>query len=103
MGWQAVNCFHEVYGSGGTLGRENSGEVVLVSNLLSEEKSQNPVIPSEAVLFIIEEMIHGRSALNLPQANRVIYRLLKDGAKIILQSNKEGRKIGAETKSGDQP
>ena len=35
LGWQMVSALEEVFGSGGTLGRETKGEVVLLPRLLS--------------------------------------------------------------------
>jgi type I restriction enzyme R subunit len=33
LGWQTVVAMEEIFGTGGTLGREASGEMVLVSRL----------------------------------------------------------------------
>ncbi|OGA62702.1 MAG: hypothetical protein A3G81_15640 [Betaproteobacteria bacterium RIFCSPLOWO2_12_FULL_65_14] len=33
LGWQTVSAMDEKFGAGGTLGRETSGEVVLVARL----------------------------------------------------------------------
>ena len=33
LGWQTVSAMEETFGSGGTLGRETKGEVVLVERL----------------------------------------------------------------------
>jgi type I site-specific restriction-modification system R (restriction) subunit len=47
LGWQTVAAMEEVFGSGGTLGRETSGEVVLVSRLRAALARLNPVLPPE--------------------------------------------------------
>ena len=45
LGWQTIGAFDEVFGAGGTLGRENAGEVVLLRHLRTgaeEAESQSP-------------------------------------------------------------
>ena len=33
LGWLTVSALEEIFGKGGTLGRETSGEVILISHL----------------------------------------------------------------------
>src|SRR5690606_9993209 len=62
--------------------RENAGEVVLVSRLRPALERLNPGLPREAVEQAIEELARDRSALSPAQANREVYRLLRDGVKV---------------------
>ena len=65
-------------------------EVVLVSKLLPALERLNPEISLEAISLAIEELTSDQSAQSLPQANREIYHLLKDGVKVALQSEDGG-------------
>ena len=49
LGWQTIGAFDEVFGAGGTLGREHAGEVVLLRHLLPALKKLNPKAPTEAI------------------------------------------------------
>ncbi len=90
LGWEAANCFNETCGPLGTLGRETRAEVVLVSKLRPALKRLNPKISPEAILLAVEELTRDRSAQSVPQANREVYQLLKDGVKVALQSEDGG-------------
>ena len=82
LGWTTQNCYHETYGPGGTLGRENRAEVVLVSRLRAALKRLNPDLPVEARDAAVEEVARDRSAMLPVRANREVYGLLKDGVKV---------------------
>ncbi|MFL6234292.1 MAG: type I restriction endonuclease subunit R [Thermoanaerobaculia bacterium] len=82
LGWQTVSARGEILGSGGTLGRETKGEVVLVDRLRAALGRLNPALPSEAIQSAIDELTRDRSAMSLEAANREIYRLLKDGIQV---------------------
>lgn len=85
LNWQTANCYHEFEQAGGSpLGRENRGEVVLVSKLRPVLIKLNPGLPAEAIDQAIEELTHDRSAMSLVNANREIYQLLKDGVTVKL-------------------
>jgi type I restriction enzyme, R subunit len=77
--WETVSALDEVFGEGGTLGRETTGEVVLVSRLRPSLEKLNPTLPPEAISAAIEELTRDRSAMLLPAANREIYQMLKEG------------------------
>ena len=66
-------------GEGTSLGRETKGEVVLVSRLRAALERINPALPPEAITAAIDELTRDRSAMLLEQANREVYRLLKEG------------------------
>ncbi len=82
LGWQAVNCFRETFGERGTLGRETSGEVVLLRRLRGALAKLNPKAPPEALALAVEELVRDRSAMAPAQANREVYGLLKDGVRV---------------------
>ena len=48
LGWETVSAMEEVFGAGGTLGRETKGEVVLVPRLRAALERLNPTLPPEA-------------------------------------------------------
>ncbi len=80
--WQTANCYDETFGSSGTLGRETPAEVVLVRRLRAALEKLNPELPPEAITLAIEELARDRSLMSAAQANREVYRLLKDGVKV---------------------
>jgi len=93
LGWQTVSARGEILGSGGTLGRETKGEVVLVDRLRAALGRLNPALPSEAIQSAIDELTRDRSAMILEAANREIYRLLKDGIQVsVLDPGHGGQK-----------
>lgn len=77
MGWQTLSALDEVFGDGGTLGRETKGEAVLLPRLRSALERLNPSLPPEALSQAIDQMTRDRSAMSLPAANREVYGLLK--------------------------
>jgi type I restriction enzyme R subunit len=90
LGWQMVSARSETLGSGGTLGRETKGEVVLVDRLRAALGKLNPALPSEAIQSAIDELTRDRSATSLEAANREIYRLLKDGIPVSVLDPEHG-------------
>ncbi len=82
LGWQTANCFYEKFGENGTLGRETSSEVVLLPRLRAALVDLNPDLPSEAIELAIEELTRDRSIMSPANANREVYRLLKNGVKV---------------------
>src|SRR2546423_14977632 len=82
LGYETANCFHETYGAHGTLGRETSGDVVLISRLRPALARLNPALPPLAVDLAIEELTRDRSVMSPANANREAYHLLKNGVKV---------------------
>ncbi|MDQ6632227.1 MAG: type I restriction endonuclease [Verrucomicrobiota bacterium] len=82
LGWQIVSAREEIFGVGGTLGRETPSEVLLLSRLRAALKRLNPALPSEAIAAAIDELTRDRSAMSLVAANREVYFLLKEGIKV---------------------
>lgn len=90
LGWQTVSAMEEEFGATGTLGRETSGEVVLVPRLRAVLEKLNPKFPSEAITSALDELTRDRSAMTLAGANREICGLLKDGVKVAIPDRERG-------------
>jgi type I restriction enzyme R subunit len=135
LGWEAANCYKERFGStlmrsapssfapspqpspkgrGGTagisLGRETTSEVVLVSRLRPMLERLNPDAAKEAIDDAIEQLTRHRRAMTPAQANREIYKLIKNGVRVMRsapspQPSPKGRGSQAEstTPSGSVP
>lgn len=82
LGWQTIGAFDEVFGAGGTLGREHAGEVVLLRHLVPALKKLNPKAPPEAIDAAVNDLTRDRSVMSLAAANREVYALLKNGVKV---------------------
>ena len=82
LGWQTVSALEEVYGSGGTLGRETPGEVVLLPRLRAALKRLNPALPPEAIEASVTILMRDRSTMSAVAANREVYELLKGGVPV---------------------
>ena len=90
LGWQTVCALEETFGTGGTLERDNPGEVVLVARLRTALTKLNPKSPAEAVSAAIEAIIRDRGAMTLPAANREVYSLLKEGVLVSVPNKING-------------
>jgi len=90
LGWQTMSALDETFGSGGTLGRETRGEVVLTDRLRTVLTKLNPGVPTEAIQTAIDELARDRSAMSLEAANREVYRLLKDGIPVSIPDREHG-------------
>ena len=89
MCWSGnCQCYKETFGENGTLGRENQGEVVLVSRLRPALVKLNSTLPSVAIELAITELIRDRSTLPLVAANQNVYNLIKDGVKVKFKDEK---------------
>lgn len=82
LGWKTARVFDETFGDSGTLGRETPHEVVLIQKLRSALAKLNPDLPSESFSSAIEELTRERGTMSPAHANREVYHLLKDGAKV---------------------
>jgi type I restriction enzyme, R subunit len=90
LGWQTVSAMEEKFGSGGTLGRETSGDAVLATRLRAALENLNPKFPPEAITSALDELTRDRSAMTLAGANREICGLLKDGVKVQVPDHERG-------------
>jgi type I restriction enzyme R subunit len=80
--WKTVNCYDEVFGENGTLGRISPAEVILQKHLRAAIEKLNPDINPDTVNKAIEELTRDRSTMSLVAANRETYQLLKEGVKV---------------------
>ena len=72
------------------LGREHQGEVILKKYLLPALKQLNPGLPDDAYAQAMDVLTRDRSQLTMVNANREIYKLLRDGASVnIVNANGE--------------
>src|SRR5690349_6615467 len=90
MGWETVSAFDEVMGATGTLGRETTAEVVLVSRLRTALERLNPTAPPEALSIAIELLTRNRSTMSLVAANREVYDLVKNGIPVSVPDREHG-------------
>lgn len=90
LGWQTVSAIEEVFGSGGTLGREIKSEAVLGPRLRAALERLNPGLPPEAITTAIDDLTRDRSAMILAAANREVYTLLKEGITVSVPDSERG-------------
>ena len=90
LGWQTVSAVEEIFGAGGTLGRETSGDVILTSLLRTTFERLNPQLPPDAITSAVDELTRDRSAMTLPGANREVWTFLKDGVKVVVPDGERG-------------
>lgn len=93
LGYKSANCWHEKVGaSDSSYGRQTTEEVILTTKLQAALQKLNPNLESDAIDLAIEELAQDRGAMGLSQANREIYKLLKDGIKVTFE-NDEGEEV----------
>ncbi len=90
LGWTTVSAFDETFGAAGTLRRETTGEVVLLSRLRATLKRLNSTLPPEAIASAVDELTRDRSAMSLEAANGEVYLLLKEGIKVSVPDRERG-------------
>ena len=61
MGWETVSAIEEVFGVGGTLGRETKGEAVLVPRFRGALRRLNSTFPQETICAAMDN--HSRELL----------------------------------------
>ncbi|MBA3352504.1 MAG: type I restriction endonuclease subunit R [Blastocatellia bacterium] len=90
IGWRTISAREETFGTGGTLGRETSGEVVLAQRLCAALQKLNPALPASAIATAMDQIARDRSAMTAAAANRDVYTLLKDGVQVSLPDAERG-------------
>ncbi len=97
LGYDTENAFYDKAGPSSTLGRQNENEVVLVKYLRPALAEINKDIlatvgeqTDDLIDQAIEEIKRDRSDQPLAEANRAVYKLLKEGIKLSLIG--EGRR-----------
>ncbi len=89
LGYETAHTFSETFGRHGMLGRETNAEVVLVSRLRTALERLNPGLADEAIQLAVDELTRDRSALSPANANREVYRLLKNGITVHIRDEGE--------------
>ena len=89
LGYETAHTFSETFGRHGMLGRETNTEVVLVPRLRAALKRLNPALAGEAIQLAVDELTRDRSALSPANANREVYRLLKNGVAVHIRDEGE--------------
>ncbi len=82
LGWEVASAFDEVLGPAGTLGRDSQSEPVLGHRLRDALRYLNPGLPQSALDEAAEQLLRDRSAMDRVRANREVYDLLRDGARV---------------------
>ncbi|MBA3960596.1 MAG: HsdR family type I site-specific deoxyribonuclease [Chthoniobacterales bacterium] len=90
LGWATVSAFQEIFGPIGTLQRETSAEVVLLTRLQAALTKLNPQLPPEAITAATDQLARDRSAMLPAAANREVYELLKDGVQVSVPDRERG-------------
>ena len=84
LGWTHANLFAETFGEHGSEGRESEHQVILTRRLRAALLRLNPGLADAAYAQAIEQIRAERSTQLAVNANRDLYRLLKDGVKVSL-------------------
>jgi type I restriction enzyme, R subunit len=82
LGWETGNLYHEFAGGKSTQGREGQRDVFLANRLKAALERLNPDIPSDGITQAIDQLTVDRGKMIAVNANREVYLLLKDGAKV---------------------
>jgi type I restriction enzyme, R subunit len=82
LGWKTANLYHESFGLDGTEGREAEHGVILKRRLRAALEKLNPGLPSDAYSQAVDEITRDRSAQIAVNANRELYRLIRDRVKV---------------------
>jgi type I restriction enzyme R subunit len=91
LGWATACGSEETFApEGGSLGRRDRRDAVLLPRLRAALERLNPGQPQEAISAAIEELSRNRSAMGLVAANREVYRLLKDGVLVSVPDLERG-------------
>ena len=90
LGWGTVSASDEAMGPTGTLGRETTAEVVLMSRLRAALERLNPAATPEAIALAIESLTRNRATMSLVAANREVYDLLKTGVPVSVTDREQG-------------
>jgi len=82
LGWEVVSGFQEVLGPGGALGRDSQSMPVLDHRVRDSLRVLNSGVPEAALDEAVERLVADRSAMDRVRANREVYTLLREGAKV---------------------
>ncbi len=96
LGFTVINGYAEQYGedsvAAGSPGRNDRTEVVLRHRLRPKLAELNPQLPAAALNAAVDELLADRSSMHPVRANRAMWLLLRDGARITFD-DEEGRRV----------
>jgi len=96
LGYELVNAYTELLGpdavADGAPGRDNQSEVVLRHRLRPKLAELNPELPPAALEAAAEELTLDRSVMDPVRANRAVWTLLRDGARVTFAGD-DGERI----------
>jgi type I restriction enzyme R subunit len=90
LGWTVATGKEETFGEGGTLGRTDAREVVLVPRLRAALRKLNKEVPPEAIDQAVDELTRDRGTKSLVDANQELYGLLRDGLLVSIPDPERG-------------
>src|SRR5579871_1364079 len=83
LGWESVYAWNdEIFGPTGTLGRNNTRDVVLVRDLRVAIERLNPELPAAAVDEAIDKLTKHNLSRSLMQHNQEFYNYVRDGVPV---------------------
>ena len=83
LGWESVYAWNEeTFGPGGTLGRADTREVVLVRELGAAIVRLNRELPPAAVAEAVQKMTRHDFSRSLLQHNQEFYKFIRDGVPV---------------------
>jgi type I restriction enzyme R subunit len=95
LGYETTNGYAELFGADHAfadgLGRDDQSQVVLHHRLRPKLASLNPGVPSAGIDAAIDELVLDRSAMDATRANRAVWKLVRDGAKVTVADDRGGR------------
>src|SRR3954447_17438129 len=90
LGWRTVSGYQEQFGPGGTLGRDNQSEVVLLRELGPALEGLNPGLSADAIQQAIMQLTKDRSTMDPVRANQQVHGLIRDGVKVRVRNREDG-------------
>lgn len=92
MDWEILNGYEESDGAKEEIsGRERLDEVVLAKFLRPKLIEFNPAVPSDAIDTCITELARDRSSMSPIEANKEVYKLIKEGFKTTVENDQGER------------
>ncbi|MDM7948287.1 type I restriction endonuclease subunit R [Hydrogenophaga sp.] len=83
LGWDSVYAWNqEKFGPGGTLGRTDERDAVLVRDLRAALVRLNPDLPAPAIEEAITKLTHHEFSRSLLQHNQAFHKLMRDGVPV---------------------
>jgi len=101
LGWDSVYAYNqETFGPDGTLGRENSKEIVLTRDLRAAFVRLNPQLPATAINEAVQKMTRHDFTRSLLQHNQEYYKFIREGVPVSYRDS-QGRLVEIRAKAID--